>query len=415
MRVPSYRRHSSGQARVTLNGRTYYLGPYGTKASRQAYDRLISEYLAGGRQLTFGVEPDQLTVVQCLADYLLWAKSNYGIGDNSEFHRIKYALRVIRPLYGDMPICEFASLQFKACREKFASELVQHKPPKKSESKAEPTSKMSKKPSEQKPPRLRSRQYVNTQMKRILRFFKWLAAEGKIPAANFESMKLVAGLKAGKCKLPEAKRVLPVEDVVVNATIPHLPPIIADMVRFQRLVGCRPSEVCGLKPSQIDRAKEVWEARLDEHKTAHHGLERTLYIGPQAQTVLLPYLLRNANAYCFDPSEGERKRRQEKHAARTTPLKYGNRPGSKKARTKRRVGNCYTAHSYARAISRAAEAAGVSHWAPNQLRHYAATKVRKEFGIEAAQVTLGHSQIGTTQVYAERDKELAIRVAKQIG
>jgi integrase len=414
MRLPSYRRHSSGQARVTLNGRTYYLGPFGSKESRQAYDRLISEYLAGGRQLSFGVEPAQLTVVQCLADYLVWAKDHYGIGKNSEYHRIKYALRILRSLYGDLSAAEFGSLQFKACREKFASELVQHKPLKKPSAK-DKVGRKPKKPIEPKPPRKRSRQYVNAQMKRILRFFKWLAAEGKFPTANFEAMKLVAGLKAGKCNLPEAKRILPVEDKVVDATIPCLPPIVADMVRLQRLLGCRPSEVCMLRPGMIDRSKDVWEARLDAHKTAHHGLDRTLYIGPKAQAVLLPYLLRDANAFCFDPSEGERKRRHEKHEARTTPLNQGNRPGSKKAKTKRRVGNHYSVHAYARAISRAAETVGVEHWAPNQLRHSAATKVRKEFGIEAAQVTLGHSQIGTTQVYAERDKSLAIRVAKEIG
>ena len=82
MRLPAYRRHSSGQARVTLNGRTYYLGPYGSKESRRAYDRLIAEYLAGGRQLTFGVEPEQLAVAQCMVDYLAWAKGHYGTDTN---------------------------------------------------------------------------------------------------------------------------------------------------------------------------------------------------------------------------------------------------------------------------------------------------------------------------------------------
>jgi integrase len=413
MRVPSYRPHSSGQARVTLNGRTFYLGPFGSKESKQPYDRLIAEYVAGGCQLSFGVEPEQLTVVQCLADYLVWAKSHYGTDRNSEYHPTTYALRVVRSLYGDLPAHEFSSLQFRACREKLASELVQYS--RKKQNVKRDARRASKKPVENKPPRQRSRQYVNTQMKRILRVFKWLAAEGKFPTTNYEAMKLVAGLKAGKCNLPEAKRILPVEDAVVDATIPHLPPIVADMVRLQRLLGCRPSEVCMLRPGMIDRSKDVWEARLDSHKTAHHGLDRTLYIGPKAQAVLLPYLLRDANAFCFDPSEGERKRRHEKHEARTTPLNQGNRPGSKKAKTKRRVGNHYSVHAYARAISRAAETVGVEHWAPNQLRHSAATKVRKEFGIEAAQVTLGHSQIGTTQVYAERDKSLAIRVAKEIG
>jgi len=49
-RTPSYRLHRpSGQAVVTLNGRDFYLGKYGTAASRQTYDRLVAEWLVGGR------------------------------------------------------------------------------------------------------------------------------------------------------------------------------------------------------------------------------------------------------------------------------------------------------------------------------------------------------------------------------
>ncbi len=46
-RLPRYRRHKpSGQAVVTLSGQDYYLGPYGTKASKTEYDRLTAEWLA---------------------------------------------------------------------------------------------------------------------------------------------------------------------------------------------------------------------------------------------------------------------------------------------------------------------------------------------------------------------------------
>jgi hypothetical protein len=44
--VPSYRKHrASGQAIVTLCGRDFYLGPHGTKVSRDEYDRLVGEWL----------------------------------------------------------------------------------------------------------------------------------------------------------------------------------------------------------------------------------------------------------------------------------------------------------------------------------------------------------------------------------
>ena len=48
---PKYRRdRASGQAVVTIHGKDYYLGPWLTVASRAEYDRLISGYLAGGRE-----------------------------------------------------------------------------------------------------------------------------------------------------------------------------------------------------------------------------------------------------------------------------------------------------------------------------------------------------------------------------
>lgn len=38
----------------------------------------------------------------------------------------------------------------------------------------------------------------------------------------------------------------------------------------------------------------------------------------------------------------------------------------------------------------------------NQLRRTCATLVRAELGLEAAQSVLGHSEINTTQIYAEK-------------
>jgi hypothetical protein len=49
------------------------------------------------------------------------------------------------------------------------------------------------------------------------------------------------------------------------------------------------------------------------------------------------------------------------------------------------------------------------------LRHAAATEIRQRYGLEAAQVLLGHSRADITQVYAERDQSLGHRVARAIG
>ena len=54
-------------------------------------------------------------------------------------------------------------------------------------------------------------------------------------------------------------------------------------------------------------------------------------------------------------------------------------------------------------------------WNPNQLHHSLATEVHKRFGVEAAQVLLGHVRAAVTQVYAGRNIGLAERVAAEIG
>src|SRR4051794_38005163 len=45
-----YRLHKpTGQAVVTVGGRDFYLGRHGSPQSRAEYDRLVAEWLAGGR------------------------------------------------------------------------------------------------------------------------------------------------------------------------------------------------------------------------------------------------------------------------------------------------------------------------------------------------------------------------------
>lgn len=54
-------------------------------------------------------------------------------------------------------------------------------------------------------------------------------------------------------------------------------------------------------------------------------------------------------------------------------------------------------------------------WAPNRLRHAFATRIRREFGIEAAQVTLGHSRLDMSEHYAEKNEAAAVAIAAKSG
>jgi hypothetical protein len=75
--LPKYRKHrASGQAVVTLNGKDHYLGPHGTKASRQEYDRLVGEWAQNGRRLPAS-GTQCITVLELIAAYWRFAKSFY--------------------------------------------------------------------------------------------------------------------------------------------------------------------------------------------------------------------------------------------------------------------------------------------------------------------------------------------------
>ncbi len=54
-------------------------------------------------------------------------------------------------------------------------------------------------------------------------------------------------------------------------------------------------------------------------------------------------------------------------------------------------------------------------WHPNQLRHSAATRIRREFGLETTKAVLGHSSVVPTQIYAEQDMEAARRAMERLG
>jgi integrase len=384
-RIPSYRLHkNSGQARVTIQGRDYFLGKFDSEESRKEYARIIAEYLASEGKTTFDKPVSELCVGHVLADYLDHCKGYFG--DSTEGKNVKRAMAPVAELYSDLPVDEFGPLQFKAVRTKWTEVTT------------------------------RSRGYCNAQMKRVLRFLKWGVGEGKIPAKVIEECRCVAPLKKGKCGLADTEPIQPVSMELVESTLPHLTKVVADMVRFQLATACRPGEVVKITPAMVDQSGEVWEIKLDQHKTAFRGKKRVLYVGPKGQVILRPYLTRRADKPCFSPAESERQRLDAKHAARVVPLSCGNRPGKNTSRRpKRHPGESFITGSYTNSIRYACNRAKLKHWSPLQLRHTAATLVRRQFGIEGAQVILGHSELTVTQVYAEADRAKAIRVAKKIG
>lgn len=401
-RLPSYRRHISGQARVTLNGTDFYLGPYGSAASKREYDRLIGEWLAAGRCLPSALDGEATTIIEMLAQYWPFAKGHYRAKDGkatTELDNIRYAVRPLKRLYGETLVQNFGPLALKALQQRMIEEGL-------------------------------SRPVINSRIGKIKRVFRWAVSEQLCPPAVLQGLQAVMGLQRGRTEASEPPLIEPVSDEAINATLPHLPAVVADMVRLQRLVGCRPGEVCGLQPCDVDRSEAIWAYRPASHKTEHHGHHRVIFIGPRAQKILRPYLLRDAEAFCFSPADSERRRKRELREKRQTRVQPSQR-NRRKRRPAMKPDDRYYKNAYARAIHRACDKAftppdGLSEeeqvawrkahrWSPNRLRHAAATEIRRRFGLEAAQVVLGHSRADVTQVYAERDSSLAARIMAEVG
>ena len=221
-----------------------------------------------------------------------------------------------------------------------------------------------------------------------------------------KSMKL---LKAYRTNARELKKVQHVPDAVIEQTLPHLPKVVSDMVRFQRLTGVRPvnSVHCGQKTLIALRTTWLW--RVSHHKNAWRDHTREIHIGPKGRAILEPYLDRPPHQNCFLSSESELIRNRERRSKRASPMTPSQRARRKKSARKYRKVTAYTRDSYRRAISRACGKNDISVWSPNQLRHTAATEARAKHGLDAAQIRLGHKHASTTEIYADLNKSKGSR------
>jgi len=256
-----------------------------------------------------------------------------------------------------------------------------------------------------------SRNTVNGRVRRIKQIFRWGVENEIVRPETLIALASVPALRKNRSEAKETKAIEPVPIDDVNAIKPHVSRQVWAMVEVQLLTAARPGEVVGLRRHTIDTSGPIWLAAFgDDHKTAHHGRARELYIGPKAQAALQPFMDRPDEAYLFSPIEAERERRAD-------GAESSRNPNSKPTETKtdRTLGECYSVTTYYRAIQRACNRAKVTPWSPHRLRHTAATEIRRQFGVEAAQVILGHSEISTTEIYAEKNRAAALDIAKQIG
>lgn len=375
-RIPSYSRASKSRAYCRVNGEWISLGRFNSQASREKYDSLIAEWLAHGRTLP-STEPEQVTMSRLLLAFWKHAETYYA--GSSELHKYRQLLGMLRKGYGSRPVEDFGPRALIALREQLIDKD-------------------------------RCRSQINGDIGRIKRVFKWGVQSELVPASVYDALRCVEGLRYGKSAAKESTPVQPVPEEHIRAAGEHLPDEIAAMLKLQLLTACRPGEIVLLRPMDLDTTGKVWLFRPRFHKNTHRQRERIVYVGPGAQTVLGPFLVScPTDQYVFSP-----KRVLQRMAEKApTHRRKDQKPNRKK--TTRVVRERYDVGSYRRCVTRVCEAHGIPAFSLHQIRHTAATVIRREHGLEAAQLMCGHARADVTQLYAETNAAKALEVAAQIG
>lgn len=411
----------SGQWAVILRDpntgyrKTVYLGPPDTAAARREYARVLADWEAADRTVTPPKtvvrrkvnRPDTVSVAEVVLNYFKTIKARHtdAVGKLTTHGLVvRNALRILREQAGHTAAIDFGP---RALREVRTAMVESNR---------------------------FSRKTVNENVRYIVAAFRWAVAEEMIPARVYDALTCLVSIRRGEVPgLRESKIVQPMSDDVVDATVPHLPTPLRGLVKLMRLTGARCGELTQLHPTDIDMTGKVWRAELVAHKTAYRGKSRVLLFGPQTQEVLKPFLHRLIDDPIFSPAESVAELRDKRRRSRTTPNRCGNRPGTnRKVSPQRRPGKAYTTEAVGKAIRRACKRAfpapeGLSkaatkrwedehRWTAHQLRHAAATRIRKTYGLEAAAVILGHSSaVLTDATYALRDESVAVNVLAKIG
>ena len=356
-RIPKLCRHrGSGQGYVTdpLTGKEVYLGAYGSAACRQAYERWVVAFLRRAQEAEGRPGAAGPSVAELWERYLDHAERYYRKhGETtSELRNLARAAAYCERMCPEIPAEDLTPTRLKEVRAAMVSDDL-------------------------------CRATVNHYVRRIRRCWRWGVAEGLVSAATLAGLEAVPDLPRGRGAARETDDVRPVPRGAVTATLPFLGVKYQVLVRLQLAAGMRPGEAVCMRPCDLDRTSEPWLYAPWTWKTEHHrGPPRHIWLGPAARDALLPLLevASQPDAWLFRG--------------------YG--------------GGHIGVGTYDLMVRRACRLAGVQPWRPNQLRHTRATEIRARHGVEAAQAVLGHEEVTTTQIYAERQDTLARRIAEEM-
>ncbi|QDV23039.1 tyrosine-type recombinase/integrase [Aureliella helgolandensis] len=407
-KAPARRYHISGQSIVTLDGRDIYLGKHDSPECIARYAVLIGIYQSGGLKLPEDFDPAELDhkaatllgvadtpaqqadqpvqVQHVTALFREHIKLKYATVPQ-EMRRHERLCSQLEEQFGEVLAQDFGPVRLKSFREFLIREGNSGKKP-------------------------LARKYINRLVRCVVGIFRHAVAGELIGIDLVHRLETLEALRNGQTSAPEVPAVEPANIEDVRKTAEHLSPIIKAMLRIQIATGARPSEICIMRPCDIDRTGDIWIYHPSRHKTSFRGKAKAIPLVNDAREAVTEFLQRAPDAFCFSPKEAMAWRHAVAAANRVTPDSCGNRVGSNRKETPKSVPrDRYDTSSYRQAIQRAARRASVRQWHPYQLRHLTATVVRAALGIEEARALLGHSTALMTAHYARESIEAATRAA----
>ena len=197
MAIPAYcRQREKGRtdrACVKIDGKKITLGIYDSPESRQKYAELIGN-LGNSATPDASKELTAPTVNEVLTSYLEYAQKYYRQPDGSmhaHYSSFMSLSRYLRRIAGETLVSDFGPKRLKEVRQAMIDDGL-------------------------------SRKYINAQINRVRRIFKWGTVEEMVPGEVPINLSALEGLREGKTKARETAQVLPVDAELVEATLSHL-------------------------------------------------------------------------------------------------------------------------------------------------------------------------------------------------
>lgn len=413
---PSYCRHrQSGQAVFNwpLGGGKYksiLLGKHGSPESHVEYERVLAEWRAANGTARLAVaaangHPADLTLYEIALAFDKHAERYYRNPTTGqptgEAENFKDALQPMLDLYGHRPWKDFGPLALKAVRMKMIEAGL-------------------------------ARKTANARINRVRRFFRWAASNQLVDASVVTALETVAALRKGEqveiqtdagmqvITVRESPGVHDIKWERVDEVLPRLPRPVAAMVQIMRYSNCRAEDVVIMRTCDIVRDEDIWKYRPESHKNQWREEDneihkREVLLGKCCQEVVRPFLNEGqTEAYLFSPLEAKAAFQAERASQRKTKRTPSELKKRRKKHPQRAPRERYDVNTFQQSIRKTCKKLGVRVWKLLEIRHTRATDVRERYGVEGASASLGNT-VEAAQIYAEKNKVLAHKIATEMG